>query len=50
MIEILSTDVSDDAPTSNDDNTDEKPIEQKVISILYNITRQCSEQIFRVCL
>jgi hypothetical protein len=48
MIEILSTDVSDDAPTCNEDNSDDKTIEEKIISILSYIIQQCSEQIYRV--
>ncbi len=39
--------MSDDASTSNENNSDDKTIELTIISILFHIVRQCSESIFR---
>jgi hypothetical protein len=46
MIEILSTDVSDDTENNLEDTT----IESKIISIISIIVQQCSTPIFQVCI
>jgi hypothetical protein len=49
MIEILSTDMSDDdAMTITEVNTEDNIIELKLTSILSNIVQQCSRKIFQV--
>jgi proteasome activator subunit 4 len=47
MIEILSTDVSNDIPATSEVNLEENTIESKFISILSSIVQQCSDKIFQ---
>jgi hypothetical protein len=50
MIEILSTDVSDDAAVTTENNIEDNTIESKLISIMLSIVEQCSNKIFQVCI
>ena len=48
MIEILSTDLSEDGIVIIDNNTQDTIIKSKLISIPWNIVHQCSNKIFEV--
>ncbi|CAF3884238.1 unnamed protein product [Rotaria sordida] len=48
MIEILSTDVSDDVIEITEDNIEDNTIELKLISIISSIVQQCSSKIFQI--
>jgi len=48
MIEILSTDMPDDAVIITEDNLEDSIIQSRITLILFDIVQQCSTKIFQV--